>query len=355
MVGNLFSFLVAFVAVFGLVFVLRPMALNVGLVDKPCNRKQHKGHIPLVGGLAIYVAITLCSFVLTPFNEHYKLYLLSTSFMVLIGALDDYHDIDARLRLIAQFLIGSLMVFGADLYISSLGDVFGFGVVELGIWGPLFTVLAVVTCINAFNMTDGVDGLVGILSLNTFLAMGILAAISNISFNMGVTSMLVGAIVAFLFFNFGSFKQGRYKIFMGDAGSMLMGLTVVWLLTYTSQGEESVMRPIIAVWLIALPLMDMFSVMFRRVLAGLSPLRASRDHLHHMILVNGFNNTQTTIIISIISICFSGFGIYAEITGISEKSMLLLFVLLFVLYNIFMLNEDKRHSVRSIAPKLSRR
>lgn len=342
MVGNLFSFLVAFMAVFGLVFVLRPMALNVGLVDKPCNRKQHKGHIPLVGGLAIYVAITLCSFVLTPFNEHYKLYLLSTSFMVLIGALDDYHDIDARLRLIAQFLIGSLMVFGADLYISSLGDVFGLGVVELGIWGPLFTVLAVVTCINAFNMTDGVDGLVGTLSLNSIFSIGVLATLSDLAFNTSVTSMFVGAVVAFLFFNLGFFKQGRYKIFMGDAGSMLMGLTIIWLLTYTTSGEDAIIRPITAIWLIAIPLMDMFSVILRRVIAGHSPLRASRDHLHHLILDRGYSNIGATIFIGIISALFCVIGIWSELADVAESTMTLLFLMIFVLYNALASSLTKR-------------
>lgn len=351
MVGNLFSFLVAFLSVFGLVFVLRPMALNVGLVDKPCNRKQHKGHVPLVGGLAIYVAITLCSFVLTPFNEHYKLYLLSTSFMVLIGALDDYHDIDARLRLIAQCLIGSLMVFGADLYISSLGNILGFGEVQLGLWGPLFTVLAVVTCINAFNMTDGVDGLVGILSLNTFVSLGVLAVGSDGLMNSGVTSMFAGAVLAFLFFNFGFFKRGRYKIFMGDAGSMLMGLTVIWLVTYMCTTEGSVMRPVTAVWLIAIPLMDMFSVMFRRVLMGHSPLRASRDHLHHYLLKKGYSNAGTTVLIGFASAMFCLVGLISEFAKVPENIMVAWFVLMFVLYNAVLISQDKKLKDRPMTEK----
>ena len=342
MTASVFSFFVAFASVFGSVFILRPIAQSFGLVDRPCSRKQHEGDVPLVGGLAIYVAITLCSFVLTPFDANYKIFLLSTSFMVLIGALDDYHDIDARLRLIAQFLIGSLMVFGAGLYIEELGAITGGENVALGIWGPLFTVLAAVTCINAFNMTDGVDGLVGFLSLNVFASLGILALINGVDLNDGVTSMLAGAVVAFLFFNFGFFKQGRYKIFMGDAGSMLMGLTIIWMITYGSKGDNAIMRPITAVWIIAIPLMDMFSVMARRMLKGHSPLRASRDHLHHVFLNLGYSNSKTTCTISLLSALLCSVGILSERYSVPEWVMTLSFIILFITYNVIMIANDKR-------------
>ncbi|MCC2614826.1 UDP-N-acetylglucosamine--undecaprenyl-phosphate N-acetylglucosaminephosphotransferase [Aestuariibacter halophilus] len=345
MIATFFYFLAAFTLVFMLVLVMRPVAQNVGLVDRPCNRKQHEGEVPLVGGLAIYVAITLCSFIVTPFDANYKIFLLSTSFMVLIGALDDYHDIDARLRLIAQFLIGSLMVFGADLYIHQLGSIAGGDTVTLGMWGPLFTVLAVVTCINAFNMTDGVDGLVGALSINTFISLGIIAVTSSIYFDSAVTSMLAGAVIAFLFFNIGHFKKGRYKIFMGDAGSMLMGLTIIWLITFMTQGENPVMRPVTAVWLIAIPLMDMFSVMLRRVAKGHSPLRASRDHLHHLFLASGCSNTRTTAYISAISAMFCFAGIYQEKQGVGEHIMAQLFIGLFVIYNVIVFKQDKKLNI----------
>ncbi|WP_164078304.1 UDP-N-acetylglucosamine--undecaprenyl-phosphate N-acetylglucosaminephosphotransferase [Alteromonas facilis] len=331
--ATLFPFLIAFISVFTLVFLLRPVAQNMGLVDKPCNRKQHVGEVPLIGGLAIYVAITICSFVVTPFDANYKIYMLSTSFIVLIGALDDYHDLDARLRLIAQFLIGALMVFGAGLYIEDLGNIAGGGIISLGLVGPIFTVLAVVACINAFNMTDGVDGLVGAMSLNTFISLGILSLLSGVSLSIDITAMLTGAVAAFLFFNFGYFKKGKYKIFMGDAGSMLMGLTVIWLLTYSTQGESAFINPITAVWLIAIPLMDMFSVMFRRTLAGNSPLKADRDHLHHLLLAKGYSSKQTTLLITLLNSVFCLIGISSELLSFSQTYMAIVFVICFVIYN----------------------
>jgi UDP-GlcNAc:undecaprenyl-phosphate GlcNAc-1-phosphate transferase len=339
---NIFSFFISFIAVFGFVLVLRPIANNVGLLDKPGPRKQHLGNIPLIGGLAIYASITICSFVLTPFDSHYKMYLISTSFMVLIGVLDDYHDIDAKLRLIAQCLVGSLMVFGSDLYIHELGALFSNEVVELGTFGPIFTVLAVVTCINAFNMSDGVDGLVGAISLNTFMSIGVLVVYGGAHFDNSFTSILVGAVLAFMFFNFGTFKDRRYKIFMGDAGSMLMGLTVIWLITFTTQSSNPLMRPITAVWIIAVPLIDMFSVMLRRILSGNSPLQANRDHLHHLILSKGYSNSNTTLIIGGLSALLCSIGILSELMAISETLMASLFIALFLFYSFTIIKIDKK-------------
>ena len=333
---------VSFSVSFLCVLTFRPLAIGFGLVDRPSSRKQHSGNVPLVGGLAIYTAIFLSSFLFIPFDAHYKMYLISTAFMVLIGALDDYHDLDAGLRLIAQFLIGSLMVFGTGLYIDNLGNIFGNGDVNLGIIGPVFTLLAVVASINAFNMTDGVDGLVGSLSINSFLSIGILALVSNAALPMELPAMFFGAIFAFLFFNLGRFKSGKYKVFMGDAGSMLIGLTIIWLLTYGSQGDNSFIRPVTVLWIIAVPLLDMVSVMFRRILRGVSPLQASRDHLHHAFLKNGCSNNRTTIYIGIISASFCAIGVVTELMKIKEHIMAGLFIVLFIGYNKLMIMQDKK-------------
>jgi len=327
----------------------RPLAIGVGLVDRPCSRKQHTGDIPLVGGLAIYVAVTLSSFLFIPLDTNYKIYLISTSFMVLIGTLDDFYDLNAGLRLIAQFLIASLMVFGANLYITNLGDLIGTGVLELGIFGPIFTMLAVVTAINAFNMMDGLDGLVGSLSINTFIAIGLLAYFSSTTFNTSLPTICLGAILAFLFFNVGRFKGNKYKVFMGDAGSMLIGLTIIWLMSYSSQGDQSLMNPITAVWFIAIPLMDMFSVMYRRIMAGNSPLKASRDHIHHVFLFHGYSNTRTTLTISALSATFCALGLFSELQNINENIMAGLFLVLFLLYNQLMIYQDKIMKRNSIA------
>jgi UDP-GlcNAc:undecaprenyl-phosphate GlcNAc-1-phosphate transferase len=123
---------------------------------------------------------------------------------------------------------------------------------------------------------------------------------------------------------------------------MLMRLTVIWLITYSTQSEQSILSPITAVWIIAIPLMDMFSVMFRRILAGNSPLQASRDHIHHVFLFYGFGNTQTTLIITLLSALLCLIGIFTELQNISESVMACLFLVLFCLYNTLMMQQDKK-------------
>jgi len=337
--------IIAFTASFCCVMTFRPLAITFGLVDRPCPRKQHSGNVPLVGGLAVYAAMAFSSFLFIPFDTSYKIYLISTSFMVLIGTLDDFYDLNAGLRLIAQFLIASLMVFGADLYITNLGNLIGTGTLELGFFGPVFTLLAVVTAINAFNMMDGLDGLVGSLSVNTFVAIGLLASLSNTSFNTDLLAIFLGAIFAFLFFNCGRFKGGKYKIFMGDAGSMLVGLTIIWLVSVSSQGEQAIMNPITAVWFIAIPLIDMFSVMFRRIMVGNSPLQAGRDHIHHVFLFHGFSKSKITLIISALSALLCALGLFSELQNIDEGIMAGLFIVLFCLYHGVMIKQDKKMKI----------
>ncbi|AWL11249.1 UDP-N-acetylglucosamine--undecaprenyl-phosphateN-acetylglucosaminephosphotransferase [Saliniradius amylolyticus] len=338
MIITLFSFFVAFASV----MLFRPIAIGVGLVDRPCSRKRHQGEVPLVGGLAIYTSIVLSSFLFVEFDNVYKMYMLSTAFLVLIGALDDYHDIEPNIRLIAQVLIGSLMVFGADVQLTNLGNLIGTGDIQLGVLAPIVTLMAVIGAINAFNMTDGVDGLVGTLGIHTFISIGVLAYLGNIEFSSELPAMFIGALIAFLFFNFGRFKRGRYKVFMGDAGSMLLGLTVIWMLAVCTQGESRFVDPTTALWLIAVPLMDMVSVMIRRIMSGLSPLRASRDHLHHILLFKGLSARWTTIFIGVISVIASLLGIIMQESQVPESTRLISFLSVFIAYNFFMCRQDKQ-------------
>jgi UDP-GlcNAc:undecaprenyl-phosphate GlcNAc-1-phosphate transferase len=172
------------------------------------------------------------------------------------------------------------------------------------------------------------------------LSLAILAFISGVPFDTSITSVLAGAIFAFLFFNMGWFKRGRYKVFMGDAGSMLIGLTVIWLVTFMVKVD--MIRAVTVVWLIAIPLMDMFSVMMRRMLAGNSPLTASRDHFHHLFLRKGFSSSKTTTLIGIINALFCLVGIMSEIYVLPEYIMTGLFMIFFLVYNALVVREFER-------------
>lgn len=323
------AFLLACIAIVG----LRPIAANIGLVDRPNSRKKHLGDVPLIGGIAIYFTLLVMSQIFIPNSQLVNLYLISCSFMVLIGALDDFYDVSAKIRLIAQVLIASILVMGAGHALYDMGDLFSLGNVNLGLLAVPVTLLAVATAINAFNMTDGIDGLVGVLGMVTFSSLCVLFFWDDNIELFAISATFVSALSAFLLFNLGGLRRIFGKIFMGDAGSMMIGLTVIWLLVLGTQNGEPSFRPVTALWMIAIPLMDMFSVMHRRIKKGKSPLSADRDHLHHIFLRFGFTSKTALIVIGMASAVFAAIGLIGEYWQVPEFIMLFLFIVFFILYD----------------------
>ncbi|MFB9136412.1 UDP-N-acetylglucosamine--undecaprenyl-phosphate N-acetylglucosaminephosphotransferase [Vibrio olivae] len=314
-------------------FLMRKVAKKVGLVDKPNERKHHNGAIPLVGGISICLTILYFLFNNREIIHNTFLYAGCISILVIIGALDDKYDISYKIRFAVQAVLSIAMMSLGNIELKTIGDVFGTGeVITLGWFGYFVTVFAVIGAINAFNMVDGIDGLLGGLSVVTFGGLGIMLAHDgqyNISY---LCLVMVVIIVPYILLNLGFFGRKR-KVFMGDAGSMLIGFTVIWFLLLSSQnGKTPPLRPITALWLIAVPLMDMAAIMIRRIQRGDSPFKPDREHLHHIFQRMGLTSTQTLIIICIISAILAGIGIYSEIFNIPEYIMFYLFLFMFFIY-----------------------
>ncbi|KXJ52000.1 MAG: UDP-phosphate N-acetylglucosaminyl 1-phosphate transferase [Colwellia sp. Phe_37] len=328
-IAALTSFCFAFIAI----KLFKPIAVDVGLVDKPNARKHHDGQVPLIGGISIFVAVLAASLLWLPNTLELRMYLIASAMMVFIGALDDKYDLKVRIRIVGQIIIASLMIYGVGGYISNLGDLFGLGNIYLGPVGIIFTYFAIIVVINAYNMVDGIDGLIGSLSLNTFTAIAILFLISGNSGYLSYPLMLATATLPYLVFNLGFFKKYTNKIFMGDAGSMFIGLSVIWLLTMGTQGENASFRPVTALWICAVPLMDMLAIVMRRYRKGKSPFKPDRDHLHHILQRAGLSSRQTLIVITAFSVLMSSLGVLGEYFQVPESIELLLFIVIFILYN----------------------
>jgi len=150
--------LIALVSAFLAIKVLRPIAIYFNLVDVPIGRKQHVGHIPLIGGLSIYIGILVV--ILAAYPIHDKLfYLLATASLILVaGLVDDIKHLGVWVRIVIQTIACLIMIKGADIYVESLGDLFGMGEIHLGQWGIPFTLFGVIGIVNAFNMSDGLAG-----------------------------------------------------------------------------------------------------------------------------------------------------------------------------------------------------
>ncbi len=318
-------------------FLLRKFARKVGLLDRPNHRKHHSGNVPLIGGISICISLTQYLYnnpTLLPFSD---LYVICILILTTVGALDDRFDISFKIRFLVQALISVTMMYMSNIELRTLGNMLAFGNIELGAIGYIVTILAVVGAINAFNMVDGIDGLLGGLSIVTFGGLGLLLLHDGQSDLAYLCLIVITIILPYILLNLGLLGRKR-KIFMGDAGSMLIGFTVIWFLLISSQnGTTPPLRPVTALWLIAIPLMDMVAIMIRRIRRGDSPFKPDREHLHHIFQRLGLNPTQTLIAICSMASLFAGFGIYSEFIGIPEYIMFFLFIFCFVIY-IMILN-----------------
>ncbi|MCL9775512.1 UDP-N-acetylglucosamine--undecaprenyl-phosphate N-acetylglucosaminephosphotransferase [Vibrio methylphosphonaticus] len=323
-----FVFITAFITL----FFARRLAKMIGLVDKPNARKHHQGVVPLVGGIAICTTVTLTVLLFNVPIEHAQLFLFSICALTVLGALDDKYDISFKARMLCQALLSLAMMHFADLELHTLGDMFGLGHTELGGFAVLITVLGVIGAINAFNMVDGIDGLLGGLAIVSFSALAFLLYQER-HHELGLLCLIfIVAAIPYIGMNLGLLGRER-KVFMGDAGSMMIGFTVIWLLLSSSQGETgTIMRPVTALWLIALPLMDMAAIMIRRVRRGDSPFKPDREHLHHICQRLGLSSRQTLLVICSLASLLTGFGIYGEMVQIPEPIMFYGFIVCFIAY-----------------------
>jgi UDP-GlcNAc:undecaprenyl-phosphate GlcNAc-1-phosphate transferase len=328
---------------FAILFLMRKVARQIGLVDKPSGRKKHTGNIPLVGGVSICITIVQYIYSHPSMINHANLYMICIVGLTAVGAFDDKYDLSVRVRMFVQTVISIAMIYFAKAEIVTLGDILGFGRISLayGYIGGVITILAVIGCINAFNMVDGIDGLLGGLSVVTFAAIGILLRIANEQSLSYLCLLLVVCMLPYIVMNLGLVGRER-KVFMGDAGSMMIGFTVIWLLMGTSQTPESPMiRPVTALWLIALPLMDMAAIMIRRIKQGKSPFKPDREHLHHICQRLGCSPTQTLILICSVATMFACVGIIGEIFAIPEFLMFYSFITVFTVYLLIFINYSK--------------
>lgn len=328
--------IVIFLLSFILIFILRRIAKNVGLVDKPSLRKSHSGFIPLVGGISIFLTLSMVLFLHPALTIKYNVFLLCSSILVLTGILDDKNNIQVNIRLAIQILVSiTIMKFG-DISIHNLGAIFSPKELTLApLVSNIVTILAIVGAMNAFNMIDGVDGLLGGVTIVVFSALGYLFWLNNNVELYYFCSIMIIAVIPYLILNLEFVFGENSKVFMGDAGSLFIGFTVIWLLLHGTQLNSSPsFKPVTALWLIAFPLMDMATIIVSRIQNGRSPFQPDKQHLHHKLQVLGVPNQLILLILCGLSAFCACIGIWSEINDTSEVVMLFSFSSLFVVYFI---------------------
>jgi UDP-GlcNAc:undecaprenyl-phosphate/decaprenyl-phosphate GlcNAc-1-phosphate transferase len=323
-----------FVLIASLIAVLHRPAADLGWVDHPSTRKHHRHPVPLVGGVAMCAAFCLGVLLLPVKPADWPVLLIGMTLLTLVGLYDDLHSSRPTTRFLFQAIAVLLMAFGSHVVLGDLGDLFGLGQVRLGGAAALFTLIGVIGVINAFNMIDGLDGLAGGTGfvVTGWLIVLCLSAPAANAGALGALLVLAAAIAGFLVYNLRHPWRVRATVFMGDAGSTMLGFVLSWFLIHLSQGEQALMAPITAVWIMALPLLDTLTVIIRRIGAGRSPFAADRQHLHHLLLGRGFSDGRVTAILLGLTCATGGLGVLADWLGMSEALRFYAFVGVFLLY-----------------------
>ena len=310
-------------------------ARKLNLVDKPNVRKFQEVPIPVVGGLSIFLAASF-SFLLLPFGlGEFRYLLFSLGLLIVIGVLDDHSDVSPHAKVTIQLVVAVILVAIDQTIVTNIGDIFGWNDGnKLGLaWlaYPL-TVIAIVGTINAFNMIDGHDGLAGMVFLLTIGSLMLLCQIGGswkYQYFLGIYFL---ATTMFLCFNLRWIVDIKRQVFLGDAGSMLLGLLVVYFLITMSEDELILLETTSAPWLLGLPLFDMLSVIALRLMSRASLIQADRKHMHHLLFEKGFTKFQVLGILVLIHTLLCSVGILGTLFLLPDAWMFWSFILATLIY-----------------------
>ncbi len=349
-VDNLYYGMLAFAICAVLIPLAMIVARRIGLIDEPGKRKKHAAPTPLIGGVAIYLAV-LATAVIAP-SECFNLALLVWIGLVLaIGVLDDLYDVSYKIRLFCHACVVVGIFATSGLFVGDVGAITAAEPLRMtSTLGVFFTVVGVVGVVNAVNMSDGADGLLGSLLLVSFTTIFFIA-LSHGEGGQVITApgvaMLVGAVSAFMLFNSRVFGRARASVFMGDAGSTALGFVLAYLLIDYSQGKDAVVSPVVAGWVVGLPLLDASGVILHRVLSRRSPFAPDRSHLHHLLMDAGYSVNRTVLTVLALHGVMIGFSllVFNLIGDASEAYLFWGFVALVMARAIFAMHYD--HSVKA--------
>ena len=284
------------------------------LVDIPDrSRKFHKRPTPLTGGIGILLAVIISTEIYLDMNNlkgyipefSQKLYIASIPLLFLF-LIDDFKGLSPLHRLIFQVTLSLYVIFTTDIYLSNLGNLFGFGEIQLGILSIPFTIFCVVGIMNAYNMIDGINGLCAGSAMMALLFIGFYSGLIYDS----VLIIIIGSMIGFLIFNLRFFGKKR-GVFLGDSGSNLIGFWVAWCAIYSSQNLIYQVEAITMLWFVSIPLLDCIGLIFSRLVRGINITSPGRDHIHHKIMLK-YSSEGTLGIILIISMFAGIFAVLLE-------------------------------------------
>lgn len=326
MLDALINFAVSAVICVLVIALLIPLSSRIGLLDTPDDRKQHDTPTPPVGGYGVFLGIVLPALIFYGLTRESIGFSIAALMLVLIGALDDRFHINWRVRIAVQVIAALVLIYGAGLRAAHVGPLFGFGDIELGWLSVPFTVFITVGLINALNMFDGIDGLVGMVSL-AVTAMFVCAALYSGAYEVALGLFWVlGALAGFLWFNLRRPGQPQARVFLGDAGSGLIGFTLAFVIFKLTQNPGHPVSPVLGPYLLAPPIIDGLVLIVHRLRRGQSPFAAGRDHGHHLMLDAGYSVTQIVVTMTVMTLISGLFGAFCMRWNVPAPVMVMVYI-----------------------------
>ena len=306
--------IVVFIIAFTVSSICIPLVIKLAIKKRILGeygegRHVHKGFVPRLGGMAIFIGFILSQlyfsidyFSASSVSENYLLLIFSIILLFILGLIDDLVDLKAILKFNIQILVAFILVWKADIRVESFHGILGINI--LPIWlSYLFSILVITFFINAYNLIDGLDSLsssVGIYGLGCFTWFFILN-------DCHIESMLAFSSMGSLF-GFWLYNKPPAKIFMGDSGSLSIGLLLAFFAIRISNlplDTEGSINPVFAMVVLAYPVIDTLRVFIIRIYNGKSPFSPDRNHIHHVLLDLGLSHGKSTILIVLFSLFFS--------------------------------------------------
>ena len=306
---------ISFITAFALTYFAIPPVIEIArskhLFDVPGERSSHSVATPSLGGIAIFAGAIFSIVLWTPFQDFANLQYILCAFIILflIGAKDDISPMSPGKKMIAQLLAAAVLIFKSDIRLTGMYGLFGlYG--ESGHWFfILLSFLTIIVIVNSFNLLDGIDGLAGSIGTLIMVTLGCWFYLTGNVELSTVAFGAAGAVTAFLRYNF-----SPARIFMGDTGSLFIGLVCAILVIRfinTNYGLPDIhpykfqATPAVAIGILILPLFDTFRVFVTRIIRGHSPFRPDRRHLHHMLTDFGLTHMQATALLAFVQVLFT--------------------------------------------------
>ena len=336
---------------FGSLFIIpkiRKLSLKLNFSDTSNDRSSHNGKVASFGGVAFFLSyIFVLFFAETLDSSHVSLTLLaSITIMFFTGLLDDMTDMSPNVKFFAQFIAVSFLMSEPDFRILSL---YGFmGIYEIPLYASVFgSMFFLLGLINAFNLIDGIDGLTGITGILVASFYSFMFYKLGFYFYLTISLATIATLLAFLRFNF-SVKR---KIFMGDTGSLVIGL-VLGLLTfkllsldvdaYTSLSFNREQLPLFLISVLFVPLLDTIRVMFLRAIRGVSMFKPDKNHIHHIIVDFGLSHRRASFFIGLLNFLVALIMFFViQVFNDLESVLILVSIFFIAILLLFLMNKNK--------------